>query len=100
MSQALKKARLEARVTEEQKALLLEAAQLTGRSLSDFVVSIVVEATKRTIQEYQVIQLSRRDQEMFVAALLNPPEPGENLKAAAKYYKEFMGSLHAVSDEG
>lgn len=99
MSQTQKIARLEATMTEEQKALLVEAAQLTGRSLSDFVVNSSVEAAKRTIEEHQIIQLSQRDQERFVEALLNPPEPAENLKVAAMWYKEVMESHHAVAEE-
>ena len=86
-----KKARLEARITQEQKELLLEAAQISGFSLTEFVVASAVETAKRMIQEQSVLQLSQRDREVFVNALLNPPEPGEKLRSSAKRYKQRMG---------
>lgn len=83
-----KRARLEARLTSEQKALFERAAAVQGRSLSDFVVSSAHEAAVRTLRDHDVITLSVRDSEVFVAALLDPPEPGEKLKAAARRYLE------------
>lgn len=79
-----KPARLEARVTAEQKDLFQQAASLLGRSLTDFMVSALQEIAKRTILEHEVIQLSLRDQKLFVQAILNPPEPNANLLKAAK----------------
>ncbi len=43
--------RLEARVSRETKALCQKAATLEGRSLTDFLVTSVVEAAKRIIRE-------------------------------------------------
>ncbi|MDF0551675.1 DUF1778 domain-containing protein [Kamptonema sp. UHCC 0994] len=87
-SRSTKTARLEARLTQEQKELLLEAAQISGFSLTEFVVASAVEAAKRTIQEQTVLKLSKNDSEVFVNALLNPPEPGEKLRESAKRYKQ------------
>jgi uncharacterized protein (DUF1778 family) len=86
-----KTARLEARITEEQKELFLRAATLLGRSLSDFVVSCVYEAATRTVRDHEVITLSARDREVFVGALLHPPAPGARLRKAARRYKEHAG---------
>ncbi len=58
-----KNAGLEARITQAQKELLLEAAQISGFSLTEFVVASAIEAAKRTIQEQTVIQLSKQDPE-------------------------------------
>lgn len=90
-SRSTKIARLEARLTPEQKELLLEAAQISGFSLTEFVVASAVEAAKRTIQEQTILKLSKNDSEVFVNALLNPPEPGEKLRDSAKRYKQRMG---------
>jgi uncharacterized protein (DUF1778 family) len=90
-SQSPKTARLEARVTEEQKELFAKAATLLGRSLSDFVVTCVYEIATRTVREHEVMTLSARDREIFVSALLNPPEPGARLRKAARRYKEHVG---------
>ena len=80
--------RLEARITPGQKRLLQRAADLEGRSLTDFVVSSAQAAAKNVIEEHQVLRLSARDSERFVNALLNPPKPNENLLRAARRYKQ------------
>lgn len=90
-SQSPKTARLEARITEEQKELFSKAATLLGRSLSDFVVTCVHETATRTIREHEVMTLSAREREVFVSALLNPPEPGARLRKAARRYKQYGG---------
>lgn len=83
--------RLEARITQSQKALLKQAADLQGRTLSDFIVQAASEAALRVVQEHQVITLTAREQAVFVEALLNPPEPGPRLRSAARRYRKIMG---------
>jgi uncharacterized protein (DUF1778 family) len=83
--------RLEARITPEQKALLQRAADLTGRSLTDFVVSSAQAAAEEAIERQHVINLSARDSLIFAEAILNPAEPNENLRAAARRYRELFG---------
>ena len=78
--------RLEARVSREQKLLLQQAARLQGRSLTDFLISSAHEAAVRTIEEMQVIRLSVEDSRLFAEALLNPREPTDDLRAAARRY--------------
>lgn len=85
-------ARLEARVTDAQKARLQRAANLSGRTLSDFVVASAEEAASKVIQAHETITLSREEQIAFVTALLNPPPPGERLRRAAAKYRRRMGS--------
>jgi len=83
--------RLEARITPEQKALLSRAAELRGRSLTDFVVSSAQEAARETIREHERLTLSERDRQAFVAALLEDAEPGERLRRAADRYRRRSG---------
>ena len=82
--------RLEARISKEQKQLFTKAAVLEGRSLSDFVVSSAQKAATKTVQEHEMLVLSARDREVFVAALLDDAPPGKTLRDAAKRYKERM----------
>lgn len=84
-------ARLEARITADQKAVLVRAAMLAGRTLSEFVVASAQEAAARIIQEHDTIHLSRADQVAFVSALLEPAAPAERLRKAAADYREQMG---------
>ncbi|MFB8790912.1 MAG: DUF1778 domain-containing protein [Potamolinea sp.] len=81
-------ARLEARISPEIKALLQKAADLEGRTLTDFVVATVQREAYRVIEQHQILQLSLKDSEVFVEALLNPAKPNEALKAAALKYKQ------------
>ena len=89
MSIAVKLERLEARITAEDKRTLERAAELSGRKLTDFVVSAAREAARDTIQWYEGMVLTdARDREAFVAAMLAPPAPNDKLRAAAARYRK------------
>lgn len=75
-------ARLEARVSPELHALLKRAAELQGRTMTDFVVAAVQEAAQRVIEQAEVIRLSLTDQECFARALLSPPPSSLALERA------------------
>jgi len=83
--------RLEARLTTEQKRLVERAAALEGRTVTDFVLSSVQEAARRTIDQHQRLKLSARDSEAFVDALLNPQPAGERLRETIRRYREATG---------
>jgi uncharacterized protein (DUF1778 family) len=83
--------RLEARISREQKRLFQRAAELQGRTLTDFVVSSAHEAAVRTIGEMQIIRLSAEDSKAFADAVLNPREPIDTLRAAVRRYREIIG---------
>ena len=84
-------ARLEARISVEQKTELQRAATLSGRTLSEFVVASAQDAARRVIQEHETIRLSRAEQIAFVSALLKPPAANARLRRAAAAYREQMG---------
>jgi len=79
--------RFDARLNEDQKTLIQRAADLEGRTMTDFVLHSATVAAERTIQERAMMILSARDTAAFVNAILNPPEPGPVLRAAARAYK-------------
>ncbi len=87
-NQSPRTARLEARITMEQKGLLSKAAALLGRSLTDFVVTSAYETATRTVREHEAMMLSARDREIFVGALLHPSAPGARLRKATRRYKQ------------
>jgi uncharacterized protein (DUF1778 family) len=80
--------RLEARISADKKSLLKSAADLSGRTLTEFVINSAYEAAVRVIQEYQQLHLSVNDRDIFIQALLNPPKPSDNVLKAAKVYKK------------
>ncbi|KJV05018.1 DUF1778 domain-containing protein [Methylocucumis oryzae] len=83
-------ARIEARIAPETLALVRRAAEIQGRSVSDFVVAAARDAANKTMEETNIIRLSYEDQLRFVEALLNPPSPSPALlKAFQKNYELF-----------
>lgn len=83
--------RLEARVTPEQKRLIERAAALQGRTVTDFVLSSVQDAARRAIDDHQRLDLSMRDSEAFVDALLNPQPVGDRLRETIRRYRNATG---------
>lgn len=85
-----KTARLEARLTPAAYALVQRAARLQGRSVSDFVVAAAQEAAESTIEQHELIELSRTDQERFAAALLQPSPPTAAMEEAAEAHQQLI----------
>jgi uncharacterized protein (DUF1778 family) len=83
--------RLEARVTAEQKGLIERAAALQGRTVTDFLLASVQEAARRTIEEHSRLELSVRDSQVFVDALLNPKPVNDRLRDTVRRYREITG---------
>lgn len=79
--------RIEARLPRETKIMIEHAARLAGMSASDFVITHAHEAARSVIFEHERWRLDRVQSETFVEALLNPPEPNEALRRAAKRYR-------------
>jgi uncharacterized protein (DUF1778 family) len=92
MSAVLSTARLEARLPTDIHAMLKRAADLEGRSLTDFVVSAAYEAAKRSIEQAQVLRLSLADQLAFANALVDPPKPNAALKRAFARQRQLIAS--------
>jgi uncharacterized protein (DUF1778 family) len=87
-----KQARLEARVPVEVHALLKRAAEIEGRTLTDFVVSAASAAARQTIEDVEIIRLSQEGQKAFVQALLDPPQPAPAMERAFKNRETFISS--------
>lgn len=83
--------RLETRVTADQKTLIERAAALQGRTLTDFVLTSVQDAARRAIEEHQRLDLSIRDSQAFVQALINPKPVNDRLRETVRRYRETTG---------
>jgi uncharacterized protein (DUF1778 family) len=83
--------RFDARLNQEQKILIQKAADLEGRTVTDFVLRSAQAAAERTLQDRAMLILSARETEAFVDAVLNPAEPGRILRAAARHYRKSVG---------
>lgn len=90
MREEKKSARLEARLPEGVHELLKEAADLQGRSLSDFVVAAAREAAEEAIARNSEVRLTQTEQKRFAAALLKPPPVAPALRNAMKQRKRLL----------
>lgn len=90
MKHATPSARLEARLPHEVHAMLKRAAELQGRTLTDFVVAAASEAARKTIEDMEIIRLSAEDQVRVAEAILNPPEPTPSLVRAFERHRRMV----------
>jgi uncharacterized protein (DUF1778 family) len=91
MPATISTARLEARISTDLHLMLKRAAELQGRTMTDFVVSAVQDAARRAIEQAEVVRLSLADQECFAQALLSPPRPSPALKRAFNRRRKLLG---------
>ena len=84
--------RFDARLNEAQKLLIQRAADLEGRTITDFVLSSARAAAERTIEKHGMLILTARESEAFADAILSPAEPGPVLRRAARAYREKTAS--------
>ena len=84
-------ARLEARLPHDVMARLKRAAEIQGRTLTDFVVAAADEVACRAIQETEIVRLSIEGQRQIAAAILDPPAPTPGLKRSARRYRQLFG---------
>ncbi len=88
--ESVRSARIEARIAPEALAIVKRAAEIQGRSVSEFVVSAPQEAASKTIEETTINRLSAEGQRVFAEAIINPPEPSAGLKRAFDAHRRLV----------
>ena len=83
----LKKERLELRVAPSAKQLIQRAMAVSGLTAGD----LAYEGARRVLEEHERMVLLGADRDAFLAAVMNPPEPTEKLRAALRRHREFLG---------
>ena len=86
-----KSERVAVRLTPAIKRALERGAEVSGRSLSDFVIDSAYRAARRAIEDHERLHLSDQDRKVFLAALDNPPEPSQALRRAARRRRGMTG---------
>jgi uncharacterized protein (DUF1778 family) len=71
--------RLEVRVTPEQDALVRQAAELEGTTVSAFVLGTVTARANRVVQEHRDVVMSNEAFDRFMAELDKPATPVSEL---------------------
>jgi uncharacterized protein (DUF1778 family) len=72
--------------------MLKRAAEIEGRSTTDFVVSAARDAACKTIEQAEILRLSAEDQRRFADAILNPKPPIPALRRAARRRRKLFGA--------
>ena len=83
-------ARLEARIAPEALLVVKRAAELQGRSVSDFVVESAVHMANQTIEQTQIIRLAVEDQRAVAEAILNPPPLAPAMERAISRHRKII----------
>ena len=83
-------ARVEARIAPDALAIVRRAAELQGRSISDFLVAAALKDAHQTIEDAQIIRLSVDHQRRFAELLLNPPALAPAMQRALKARKRLI----------
>ena len=71
---AVKKQRIDLRLTDDDKSMIEEAAAISNQSVSQFMLNSASQRAAEVIEQHPRV----------MDALSNPPSPGEKLKRAAK----------------
>lgn len=91
--QSTRSARIEARISPEMLSIIRRAAEIEGRSISDFVVTAAQDAARHTIEQTAVLQLSIEDQRRFAEALINPPPLTPAMERAIERHRKLVGPV-------
>ena len=87
---ATKTTRFETRLSRYARKIIKHAAEIQGRSMSDFVVAAAEQAAEKAIRDAHIIELSIDDQRKFAEALLNPPKLGPVWKRARETHRRLI----------
>lgn len=85
------KTRLDFRLDTEAKEVITQAAYVTGKSLSEFAVSSLVQSAQEVLEKHQTITFSNRDFDAFLEAIESEELPNDALKRAAERYQQRFG---------
>ena len=87
---ASKTARLDARIPPDLHEQLRRVAEITGRSVSDYVTATLREAVRKDIADIEIIRLSRAASERFAAAMIDLPEVAPAMKRARDHHRRLV----------
>lgn len=83
-------ARLEARLQPDIYEIIKQAAKITGKTVTEFVVSSAYSEATKAIKEHTVIELALNDQHKLIKALSQDYSPNEAMKRAAKRHQAIL----------
>lgn len=85
-STSKKDERIDVRVSTDSKTLFARAAEISGLSMTAFIIEAARDRAARLITEHDRLLLNNEARDVFLNALANPPAPGDALRRAAEKY--------------
>ena len=84
---AIRQARLDLSLNQPAKEKIEQAAAVSHQSITDYVISSLLRASEEALERQQLIQLTNRDRDLFLAALETDVRPNRALRNAADRFK-------------
>lgn len=84
MATAVKKERIDLRLTNDDKALIENAAALSNLTISQFMLASASQRAEEVIEEHRRLTLNEKSWSLVMEAISNPPAPNTRLKNAAR----------------
>ncbi|EMQ7411669.1 DUF1778 domain-containing protein [Escherichia coli] len=86
---ALKKQRIDLRLTDDDKSIIEEAAAMSNQSITQFMVSSASERAVKVIEQHRRLVLNEESWNLVMDAISNSPAPNDKLKRAADRLKSM-----------
>lgn len=86
--------RLDFRLPVNSKKQIERAASVQGRTLTEFAVDALTKAAQSVLLEHEIVRLSERDRDRFLAMLEADPTPNARLLAAARRHHQIIKASH------
>ena len=84
---SVRAARLDIRLNPQAKKKIEQAAVVSHQSVTDFVVTSLLRASEEALERQQMIYLTNRDRDLFLASLETDVRPNRMLRKAAERFK-------------
>ncbi|BDR52160.1 hypothetical protein KIM372_00670 [Bombiscardovia nodaiensis] len=85
-----RKARLDIRLTDEERALIERAAELKASTLTQWTARHLLEAARRDIEEETSLRLASKDFDRFLEVLDEPTSGAANVADASSRVDELL----------
>lgn len=86
---ALKKQRIDLRLSDEDKNMIEEAAAMSNQTITQFMVASASERAAEVIEQHRRLVLNEESWNQVMDAISNPPAPNERLKRAARRLQDM-----------
>ena len=86
---SIRAARLDIRLNPQAKEKIEQAAVISHQSVTDFVVTSLLRASEQALERQEIIRLTNRDRDLFLAALEADVRPNKTLRKAAQRFKRL-----------